>query len=170
MYGGNAIVTIVHLDKNFSEEDKRQIVKALDQWNYVLNGYMVFRAEDTQFDMEMYKLNERDYYFLKVDSGNYIVQEADLRGREHGDFNVALGFVPQIGQHFIYLVRDRLGEDDIFYLALHEMGHALGATHNGQGLMYPRYSKINFQCVDQLTVEKVAAYQKMDIKYLNYCY
>ena len=170
-YPGKRLIAPVYLDINFVENDKVEIAHALDQWNYVLNGYLRFEIIDASFDMKLSSLqDDQAFFFFSVNSDNPLVQEVDLAGRDHGENRLALGFTPSIGSHYIYLVRNRLESTDVFYLAMHEMGHALGATHNGRGLMYPHYTQLDFQCVDQLTILKVAKYQSMDVQYLNYCY
>jgi hypothetical protein len=52
---------------------------------------------------------------------------------------------------------------------MHELGHALGAEHGGDGLMSTPYSRLKQQCVDRYTILQVATHERMAAGDLNYC-
>lgn len=157
----------IWIDKEFVEADKVEIDKAVDAWNFAMNGYVKLKVVDTKFDMEVDKIvsqvNAGGWLFMKIKSDNKMVPARSEKGFW------AIGFCEQIGGHHMYLVRDRLGNDDIFGVTLHEIGHLMGAGHVGQRLMYPHYSRARFQCIDYDTMVKVSNFFDLDLYNLNYC-
>jgi hypothetical protein len=143
-----------------------------------MNGHAQFQVISDQFDMQEDILrrarNGTAFLILRIDSSNPIVGPADQGSQQewHRDGAVggySLGFTPQIGSPIVYLVRDRLQNEDIYYVTLHELGHALGARHDADGLMYRYYRREVWQCVDRLAIRQVASYYHWDIHTVNYC-
>jgi len=156
----------IWIDINFGEADKLAIDDAINAWNFAMNGYVKLKVVDTKFDMEIDKIvtqvNSGGWLFLKVDSKNKMVPINDK-----GYWTI--GFCEQVGGHHMYLVRDRLGNDDVYGVTLHEIGHLMGSGHVGQRLMYPHYSRARFQCIDYDTMVKVSAFFDLELRNLNYC-
>lgn len=166
----------VYVDKNFGSADQLAIQQALEQWNYVFNGHAKLVIVSNHFDMEISLIQQcqqqHGFLIMKLDVNNPITQHADYIAQTEHNGNPnghSLGFTPAIGDHTIYLVRDRLGSEDVYYIIMHEMGHALGARHTDHGLMYAQYSQEEFQCADYSAVIQVANYQHWPIQDLNYC-
>lgn len=157
----------IWIDKNFGAADKVEIDKAIDAWNFAMNGYVVLKVVDTQFDMEVPKIveqvNKGGWLFLKTDSTSKMVPSQNEKGYW------TIGFVEQVGGHHLYLVRDRISNEDVFGITMHEIGHLMGSPHTGNRLMYPHYSRARFQCVDYATQVKVASYFDVPLSGLNYC-
>lgn len=167
----------VYVDKDFGEADRLSIAEALDQWNYALNGHAKFVIVSDTFDMEPEILQRvvsgSAFVILKVSGDNPIVARSDEVVEEHehkGSHSYSLGFTVAIGNHTIYLVRDRIKENKMVKgIVMHEVGHALGAEHVGDGLMFPGYDAERYQCVDYQTVKAVAEYHNWKVDTLNYC-
>jgi len=163
----------VYVDQDFGEADKLDIAQALDQWNFVFNGHAKFVLVDTHFQAPsiLPVVPEGAFFILKVTASNPLTQQADHvvgiepNGTPHG---YSLGFTYRVCDHHVYVVRDRLDNGDVFYIVMHELGHALCAEHSSDGLMYPHYSRERFQCVDQEAAEQVARAQGWPND-LNYC-
>ena len=160
----------IWVDKTFGGADRVSIDKAIEMWNYSLNGYIKLQVVDLQFDMETEKIlaqiNQGGWLVLKIEHDNAMVPVHDKQ-REPG--SMTLAFVERVGGHHLYLIRDRVGNDDVFGLTLHEMGHLLGAQHVGDRLMYPHFSQTRTQCIDKESMLAVAAYWKLPADQLNYC-
>ena len=156
----------IWIDKNFGEADKLAIDDAVNAWNYAMNGYIKLKVVDTHFDMEIPKIveqvNRGGWLFMKIDSSSKLVPISDK-----GYWTI--GFCEQVGGHHMYLVRDRLTNDDVYGVTLHEIGHLMGSGHTGQRLMYPHYSRARFQCIDYDTMVKVSSFFDLELGNLNYC-
>lgn len=162
----------VWVDKTFSVEDRRCILDAVNQWNYSLNGYVKIEVESYSFDMEV-SIIERvmrgdGWIVLKIESRNPLVVARDgapVRGVQY----YTLAWVNKIGGYKMYMVRDRICQECVTGVALHEIGHLLGAEHDSVLLMQPHYNGAEYRCVDYLAVKRVAVYQHLDVSKLNYC-
>ena len=167
-YTGTPVRTFpIWIDKNFGEADKLEIDNAVMAWNFAMNGYIVLKVVDTNFDMEVDKIvtqvNQGGWLFMKIKSDSKLVPARSTPGYW------TIGFCEQVGGHHLYLVRDRLTNDDIFGVTLHEIGHLMGSGHVGQRLMYPHYSRARFQCIDYDTMVKVSGFFDLEMDKLNYC-
>lgn len=157
----------IWIDREFGEGDKVEIDRAVDSWNFAMNGYVKLTVVDTQFNMEVEKIveqvNKGGWLFMKIHSTNKMVPSQSEKGYW------TIGFCEQIGGHHMYLVRDRLANEDVYGVTLHEIGHLMGSGHVGQRLMYPHYSRARFQCIDYATMEKVSKFFDVPLSGLNYC-
>jgi hypothetical protein len=167
-YHGPAVRVIpIWVDKNFGQADRLQIDAAVGQWNYALNGYIILRVVDNSFDMEIDKIQEcrrrNGWLFMRINGDNSMVPiQKPNQGR-------TLGFANKVGGNHLYLVRERMDNEAVFGVTMHEIGHLLGAEHVGNRLMYKHFSRARFQCVDLDSLEAVAHYQGISADDLNYC-
>lgn len=168
----------VYIDKDFGDADKVNIARALEQWNFAFNGNARFELVSDRFDMAQESVLRdvqagRAFVIFKVNGNNPIVDASDdiVRKYKPGATgkDLSWGFTTSVGDHKVYLVRDRMGNDDVFYITMHELGHALGAEHTAEGLMYKFYTREQFQCVDRLAIEEVALYRHWNTRTVNYC-
>jgi len=168
LYRGVTLKTIpIWVDKGFGESDRLAIDDAVRAWNYALNGYIKLNIVDFAFDMEIDKIvrqvNTGGWLFMRIDHDNPMVPI----GTDKGFWTI--GFTETIGGHHLYLVRDRLANESVLGVTMHEIGHLLGSPHVGDRLMYPHFTRARFQCVDQATIWEVAVYQGIPPDRLNYC-
>lgn len=150
----------IWIDRDFGNSDLIAIDDAINKWNYVLNGHIHLYIIDINFYTDPAKISEQQKL------NGWIILKTN---HNHNDVKKAIGFVDKINGNYIYLVRERLTNEDIFGVMLHEIAHLLGAKHNSQGLMYKEYNRTKYQCVDFDTMEEVADAQNLSIKDLNYC-
>lgn len=168
LYTGQPVRTIpIWIDKDFGEADKVAIDDAIRAWNYAMNGYIKLDVVDMSFDMEIDKIvrqvNSGGWLFMKIRSDSKLIPTQKTPGYW------TIGFTEQLGGHHLYLVRDRLANEDVFGVTLHEIGHLMGSDHVGDRLMYPHYSRARFQSIDYVTITAVANYFKLPVEDLNYC-
>jgi hypothetical protein len=157
----------IWVDKNFGNADKLAITEGIEQWNYALNGYIRLNIVSVDFDMEPEVLKRvmgyHGWIFLKIDSSS------DFAPIDKGDGHVVLAFVNSIGGNIIYYIRDRIGNDRIYGVTMHEVGHLLGAHHVLGYLMNPRYGTGLYRCVDRGTILQISQYWHIPMEKLNYC-
>jgi len=159
----------VYIDEEFCIKDRVEIVKAINEWNTSLNGYIELRVWDGVYLMNevMDRARWGDVYvIIKVYSRMPIIAERDAKI----EGEVTIGLANKVGGNWLYLVRDRLGDDDIKYVTMHELGHLLGADHQSRYLMGSRYNKIEYKCIDQNTLDQVSSYWRLPLNNLSYCY
>jgi hypothetical protein len=157
----------IWIDADFGLADQVAIGDAVQAWNHTLNGYAVLQIVDSNFRMEPSKIvlqvKQGGWLFLKINQDNPIVPAPPAPGEK------VLGFTNMLGGTHLYLIRERLQNEDVFGITLHEISHLLGAVHRGEKLMHPSYTRVRYQCVDRETMQQVAEYQHLDAKHLNYC-
>lgn len=166
-YIGPPVRTIpIWVDKNFGAADKVAIDDAINSWNYALNGFVVLKVVDEEFDMEIPKIVEQvkdnGWLFMKINSDNSMVPILKDGFR-------TIGFCERVGGNHLYLVRDRMFNSDVYGVTMHEIGHLLGAEHKGDRLMYPHFTRARFQCVDEVTIGQVATWNHIPVDRLNFC-
>lgn len=150
----------IWVDRDFGNSDLIAIDDAVNQWNYVLNGFIRLYIIDINFHTDPIKISKQQKL------NGWIVFKTN---HKHNGAKTAIGFADKINGNYIYLVRERLANEDIFGVMLHEIAHLLGAKHNLHGLMYKEYSRARFQCIDFDAMEEVADAQHLSIKDLNFC-
>ena len=163
-------IKMVYIDQAFGESDRVAIADALTQWEYALNGYMTFKTQyydvehgavDTLRDV----VDGRAWMFLKINSTNPLVDFHDMP-KVH-----ALAFCERVGGSLIYMVRDRVPNDNVKGVMMHEIGHLLGAQHwdEDDDLMNPIYREANSQCIDKHTLQQVSEHLHIPVQNMNYC-
>jgi hypothetical protein len=166
----------VYLDKGFGEADRISIQEALDQWNTALHGQARFVIVNPHFDPQPAAVDQVDkqqgFVIVKLNGSisNPLIDRADQQAKEEmGKRYYSASFTQFIGSHHIYLIRDRMTNDSVRFILTHELGHALGAQHGGDGLMSVPWSKEKWQCVDRYTMQQVAEHERLRVENLNYC-
>lgn len=160
----------IYMDKDFGEADKVAIDDAITQWNYALNGYIKLQVVTYRFDMEVDSIKKcilgNCWLIMKTDSNNPMVSFLDsIKG---GKSNT-LAWVNEIGGNRMWMIRDRIYNRWVTGIALHEMGHLLGARHDNVYLMQPMFNWERARCVDYDALRLVASYQHLPMEKLNYC-
>ncbi len=156
----------LYIDSDFPQSQRQAIVAAIRQWNYVLNGYVQFRAHLLPDDT-----NSADIARLRR-NGAWVVALVDSRHpiAQQGEGAHALAVTVGNGHDgFVYVIGDRLGKRDLTGVVMHEFGHVLGAKHDQSGLMAPVYNAAAAQCIDHDAVAMVADAQRLPMQRLNWC-
>ena len=165
-YNGEPLKIIkIRIDKNFGEADQISIDRAISSWNYAMNGYVNLEVVDNRFDVDKYVIDQsgKNWLFIKINSENVLIP------KQKDDGYVTLAFVNNIGGEYLYVIRDRLTNDSVYGIMLHEIGHLMGAKHVGERLMYPHYNKATYQCIDYETMIAISEQWGISIDKLNYC-
>lgn len=160
----------IYIDNNFCFNDRQLIIGAIERWNLSLNGYLVLKVWKGEFDLQD-KLDEamlykRSYVIMKVNSRYFSIIEQDA---EIGGGTFTVGLANYIGGNVIYLVKNRLDDISLPLVTMHEIGHLLGAYHEGNYLMGPKYSENGYRCIDEGTMRQVSSWWKLPFDGMRYC-
>jgi len=146
----------IAVDDQFDMYQRAKILRAVNEWNHVLNGFVRF---DPAADKEPVWL------IVPVLGG----RPPPVHGTIFGHALAATQAVQPLGGVVIVYV-DRVRGYDLASVMRHELGHVLGLGHDPNGrLMSPRYTARNQQCIDRAAVEAIAANRKLPVADLNWC-
>jgi hypothetical protein len=141
-----AKLNVICLDVN--EKSKPDIIRAIDTWNNALQNWVTFLHTEE----------------MSGASCDVLITEV-----ETSDDPLALAWTSKVGGNVVYLIKGKY-EFDAFGVVLHEMGHVLGAQHVHGTLMNKTYDKKLYSCPDAITVAQVAAWNKVSLDILRWCY
>ena len=156
----------LYVDGDFPDAQRKAIVAAMRQWNYVLNGYVQFQAHvlpESTSSADIARLRHNGAWIVAlVDSRHPIAQQ--------GEGAHALAVTVGNGHDgFVYVIGDRIGGRDLTGVVMHEFGHVLGAGNDHAGLMAPVYNASAARCIDHDAVAMVATAQHVPLQRLNWC-
>lgn len=158
-------VVPVLIDRNFSLHERARILRAVNEWNHVLNGHIRLDISSESFDAANAPAaasRREGWIVAKIDSRNPILDHPAMRR--------TLAVTVGTRKAVIYIVTDRLVSRDLGGIMMHEIGHALGAGHNsGSALMHPYYSGDKQRCIDKGAVRAVSVAQNLPLDRLNWC-
>jgi hypothetical protein len=148
----------IAIDDQFDMYQRAKILRAVNEWNYVLNG-------SVRFDIDPAADKEPVWLIVPVLGG----RPPPVRGTIFGHALAATQAVQPLGGVVIVYV-DRVRGYDLAGVMRHELGHVLGLGHDPNGrLMSPRYTARNQQCIDLTAAEAIAANRKLPVEELNWC-
>ena len=155
----------IYIEDTWNDTDRARLHSAIDQWNQALNGELILQVE-----------NEHYHYTDNAPQNKLLLlQISEEKANKHEQY-ISLAWThgrstTGVGGNRIYFVRTRINNDDLRYVALHELGHALGSDHiNYKGLMSAIYNKEDYLCIDQLVLLQIARYHHLSIEHLRACH
>ncbi len=154
----------MQIDPAFNDRQRADMVRAVGQWNYVLNGHMRFEvttASGNFLAVSKSADTTRAWFVARQMAGN------DFRRREF--VNLALTIGGSSGVVVFYVDRVSVWMDP-FKIMLHEFGHTLGLQHDSRShLMSAQYWGDDQKCIDRVTVEQLSGILHLPRDELNWC-
>jgi hypothetical protein len=151
---------------SFSPGDRAKILRAVNEWNVALNGFVRFTIVD---DSSPRTANARQSRPWSIMAAEGVGRGVGLRVAPGP--TIALAHTQAVpgagGLMIVYL--DRIGTRDLGSVVMHELGHVLGVGHGEKGLMAAHYHPTDQQCVDKTTITAVAAKRRLAVNQLNWC-
>jgi hypothetical protein len=162
---GSAEVITVRIDQQFKPADHARILRAIQEWNYALNGHIRFDVSAVPFGTPGAASPPRT-------GRDWVIAHAPGRGPSRGTRGVVLAAtqpIPGVGGLMI-LYADSVGEADLGHIVLHELGHALGLGHDPAALLMSTNYRASIQgCVDEGTAKALASLRSLPLDGLNWC-
>ena len=148
----------IAVDDQFDMYQRAKILRAVNEWNHVLNGFV-------RFDIDPAADKEPVWLIVPVLGG----RPPPVHGTIFGHALAATQAVQPLGGVVIVYV-DRVRGYDLASVMRHELGHVLGLGHDPNGrLMSSRYTANRQQCIDRAAAEAVAAKRTLPSAALNWC-
>lgn len=144
--------TTVYVCLDLPKEQLPAAHLAVEGWDHSLSQWKHLVAVDNQ----------------RGDDCTYWVHEVTDDGIAEEDKH-ALAWASMLGGHEISM-RKGWYEHDTTGILLHELGHAFGAQHVPGTLMNATYFRHGFICPDATTVAQVAAFNRINLALLCWCY
>jgi hypothetical protein len=165
--GGTEIITI-RIDHQFEPSEQFKVLKAIEEWNHVLNGHIRFDVSSVSFGA----VASRPAPAAASGSKNWVIAHAAGRGQDRGSTGEVVALTQRLpsGGGLMILYDDAIGRADLGNIVLHELGHVLGLDHDpATRLMSTNYLSDRQGCVDEVTVKALAALKSLPIDGLNWC-
>lgn len=137
----------VLIDERFSEEEVREIVNGINDWNWSLNGNIRYNIRESRFSMGMNDLLSDSILIMKVS----YKESVGYRPVDGVGYYVP-AWSDKLGGRKIYITSDRVTVKDMRGVIVHEMGHIIGIVHKKSGIMVGMYSGYD-GCIDKEAVK-----------------
>jgi hypothetical protein len=152
----------LRLAGSFSPGDRAKILRAVNEWNVALNGFVRFTIVDSSAASSANARQSRPWSIMAAEGIGPRVAPGPTIALAHTQA------IPGAGGLMIVYV-DRIGMRDLGSVVMHELGHVLGVGHGEKGLMAAHYHSTDQQCVDKATITAVAAKRRLAVNQLNWC-
>lgn len=163
----------LYIDPAYAPDERREILRAVADWNHVLNGYVRFEASTRIFHIDQGRHTEG----VRLDSTpprtNVWVIIPAKGGAPFGERGMtAAGLtLPRPNGGGVLMTSPFLANvSTLAGVVRHELGHVLGLPHDpASRLMSPQFDPTGQQCVDKAAVAAIAEMRRLPLFELNWC-
>lgn len=152
----------LRLKGSFTPGDRAKILRAVNEWNVALNGFVRFTIVEDSGASATTAGHSRPWSIMAAQGISPRVVPGPTIALAHTQPLPGTG-----GLMIVYV--DRIGTRDLGSVVMHELGHVLGVGHGEKGLMAAHYHPTDQQCVDKATITAVAARRRLAVDQLNWC-
>jgi hypothetical protein len=164
----------LRIDPAFPANERREILRAVEEWNHVLNGYVRF---DTSIMVFRRESQDADTASSRTDSSPPRVNVwaiLPVRGATPIGLRVARPMAlmqpTPHGGGVVMIDRDHAGAVALAAAVRHELGHVLGLLHDpASRLMSPVHDPAAQRCIDKAAVASIAEMRGLPLAELNWC-
>ena len=157
----------VWVDQSFTLQERYDIQAAVAEWNTALAGHISIVVTDWALKVEATRPTDSrlvgGFLVIRID-GKQMRDEWPI-----GYGLTALGRVNRIGGNTIKIAHDDVPQGSLKAVMMHEIGHILGVTHGGDGLMRKRFASSIRTCIDQWTARQVELALWLPSKSVRWC-
>jgi hypothetical protein len=149
-------IRTVWIDEEFSQQDVSDIAAAIDVWNTALNRHLYLAPALANFELQGLALPGISIFKVNKDCQFRPIWNA-------------LAWADSVGGRYVWIVRDDLEQAAVKPVAIHELGHVLGANHTLTGVMQPHYLGQQYACIDEETTDQVAGNLGFPMMGMKFC-
>jgi hypothetical protein len=157
-----AEIVPLRLKGSFTPGDRAKILRAVNEWNVALNGFVRFAIVEDAGASATIAGHTRPWSIMAAQGISPRVVPGPTIALAHTQPLPGTG-----GLMIVYV--DRIGTRDLGSVVLHELGHVLGVGHGERGLMAAHYHPADQQCIDKATIAAIAARRRLAVDQLNWC-
>ena len=157
-------VVSIDIADGFTLAQRAKILRAVNEWNYVLNGVVHLDIVSAPAGGEPAVPRLRRWVVMPVHG---VVPQV-MRDKFGDMLALTVGKPSTGGLVFVYV--DRLWLADVGGVMRHELGHVLGLDHDPHGhLMSAHYRPDDQQCIDRSAAAAIAAKRNLPLAAFNWC-
>lgn len=164
----HAIHYPVNIDSRFTPSEFLLLKKAISEWNFALNGFVVF--DNPTVISNIWKYDQMELTVRDLNRFGFGLDIIKMDNENYSRYTMNYNTLAITMDNVIVVVGHKIINKNLKIILLHEIGHFLGSEHTDElSLMGNTYSTNPFDCIDYLTIIQVARKYNLYMSELKYC-